>query len=370
MDRPVTIAFINALPGWGGGEKWFLHAAAAMAARGWRALVIGQPEGELVRRARGLGLETRGVPMHGIADPRTLLAMGRLLRREDVSLAFANQAREIRLAGLSQLGRRDFRLIVRRGSPDPIKDVWHFRYVYTRLVDRLLVNCEALVPRVCGGAPWFDRAKVRVIPNGVEAAALRAAADADRVRPALDLRPGAPVIAMIGEVGWRKDQATLLEALARLAPDRDFTALIAGEGPDRAALERRTAELGLTDRVRWLGFRTDAADLMAASDLLALPTREEGFPNTLLEAMALGLPVVSTPVDGIPELVLHGETGLLVPPQDPAALAAALAALLDDPSRRRVLGEAGRRRAETEFDQTRIMDRVDALIRETLADGR
>lgn len=366
MDRPTTIAFINALPGWGGGEKWFLHAAAALDARGWRALVVGQPEGELVRRARERGLAVRGLPMHGIADPRTLWAMGRLLRREGVRLAFANQAREIRLAGVSQLGRRDFRLIVRRGSPDPIKDVWHFRLVYTRLVDRLLVNCEALVPRVCDPAPWFDRAKVRVIPNGADAAALRAAADADRARAGLDLPPGTPVIAMIGEVGRRKDQATLLEALARLAPDRDFTVLVAGEGPDRPALERRTADLGLIGRVRWLGFRSDVPDLMAASDLLVLPTREEGFPNTLLEGMALGLPVVSTPVDGIPELVVHGETGLLVPPQDAPALAAALAALLDDPARRRALGEAGRRRAETEFDQERIMDRVEALVRETL----
>lgn len=367
MSRHPTVAFVNALPGWGGGEKWFLHAAGAMAARGFPVLVVGQPGGELVRRARDAGLQVRGLPMHGIADPRTLWSMGRLLRREGVQVAFANQAREIRLVGLSQLGRPDFRLIVRRGSPDPIKDVWHFRYVYTRLVDRLLVNCEALVPRVCDGAPWFDRARVRVIPNGVDAAALRAAASAERARAGLDLRPGAPVIAMIGEVGRRKDQATLLEALARLLPAHDFTVLIAGEGPDRPALERRTAELGLSGRVRWLGFRADAPDLMAASDLLVLPTREEGFPNTLLEGMALGLPVVSTPVDGIPELVIHGQTGLLVPPGDPAALAAAVAQLLDDPARRRALGEAGRRRAEADFDQDRMMDRLEALVRETAA---
>ncbi len=374
MSRPLSLAFVNSLPGWGGGEKWFLHTAADMARRGHRVCVVGQPDGELLRRAAVAGLRALPLPMHGIFDPRTLWAMGRMLRREGVDVAFTNQAREIRLVGLSQLGRPGFRQVARRGSPDPVKDVWHFRFVYTRLVHRMIVNCEALVPKVVGGAPWFDRSRVRVIPNGIDADALTAAANGRRAAEALDLPDDAPVIAMIGEVGARKDQATLLKALAvwRQRADAAGTpcsavVLIAGEGPDRPRLEALGRELGVDDMVRWLGFRTDTPDLMAAADLLVLPTREEGFPNTLLEGMALGLPVVATPVDGIPELVVDGETGTLVPVGDPEALSLALARLAGDADLRRAMGEAGKRRAREVFSQQRVMDEVEALARELVS---
>jgi len=375
VSRPLTIALVTSLPGWGGGEKWFLEAARALAARGHAVHVVGQPEGEIVRRARGAGLPAHGVRMHGILDPRTLWTLGRLLRRLGVQVAVTNQAREIRLVGLSQLGRRGFRLVARRGSPDPIKDNWHFRLVYTHLVDRLLINCRALVPRVCDTAPWFDRGKVTVLPNGVDAAALAAAAAPDRLRRELALPAGGLVIAMVGEVGPRKDQRTLLRALAVWrrrgrpgARGRPVTLLLAGEGDALPRLRRETRELGLDAMVRWLGFRRDAADVLAAADVVALPSREEGFPNTLLEAMALGRAVVATPVDGIPELVIDGETGLLVPVGDPERLAAALARLLGDDALRRRLGEAGRERVRREFDQAAMMDRLERLLH-GLVDG-
>ncbi len=371
----VSLALVTSLPGWGGGEKWFLAAARAMADRGHRVCVVGQPDGEIVRRARDAGLRAYGVRMRGILDPRTLWALGRLLRREGIQVAVVNQAREIRLVGLSQLGRRGFRLVARRGSPDPIKDNWHFRLVYRHLVDRLIVNCEALVPRVCGDAPWFDRGRLVVLPNGIDAEALAATARPGRIRAELGIPSADLVVAMVGEVGERKDQRTLLHALALWrrrgrpgARGRQVVVLLAGEGEALPALRRETRELGLDDMVRWLGFRRDAVDLMADSDLVVLPTREEGFPNTLLEAMALGRPVLTTPVDGIPELVRDGETGLLVPPRDPAALADGLARLLGDDDLRRRLGEAGLRRVRDHFSEREMMDRFERLIVE-LADG-
>lgn len=362
---PMHLAFVTSLPGWGGGEKWFLETAAALAARGHRVLVVGQPGGELVHRAAAVGLRTAGIDMHGIADPRTLWTLGRLLRREGVRIAVTNQAREIRLVGLSQLGRRDFRLVARRGSPDPVKNVWHFRWVYRRLVDRLVLNCAALGPRVLADVPWFDRSRVRVLHNGVDAAALNRAAEPRRVAEELGLTPGAPVVSMIGEIGPRKDQETFLRALARL-DDPAVTVLIAGAGPDAetARLRALILELGLDGRVRWLGFRRDVSSLLALSDLLVLPTREEGFPNTLLEAMALGVPVVTTPVDGIPELIDDGVHGLLLPPGDADAFARSIRALLDDPARRRGLATAAARRVRAEFDQDVIMTRFEGMLRE------
>jgi glycosyltransferase involved in cell wall biosynthesis len=294
--------------------------------------------------------------------------MGRLLRREEVEVAFVNQAREIRLVGLSQLGRRSFKLVARRGSPDPIKNVWHFRWVYTRLVDRLILNARALAPKVCAHAPWFDSTKIAVIPNGIDVEAYRAQSSAERGRAAVGLRPGQRLVSMVGEVGWRKDQKTFLQALAQLRsedPDDSTVFAIVGDGDERPRLEAEARQLGLVaPHLCWLGFRRDVGDLLAASDLVVLPSREEGFPNTLLEAMALGRCVVATPVDGVPELVVDGQTGVLVPVGDPALLAESMRELLGDTARRESYGAAAVRRVRVEFDQTAIMARVESLVRE------
>jgi len=366
MAGPVSIAFVSSLPRWGGGEKWMLHAARAMADRGHRVSLIGQPGGEITRRAAASGLRVHELKMGGIAVPWTLVALRTILARERVAVACVNQDREVHLTALASAGLPGFRLVPRRGSPDPIKGKPFYRYSYARRVDRLIVNCAALGEKVCARAPWFDRAKLRVVPNGIDADAFAATARPGRVRAELGLAPGRPVVSLVGEVGRRKGQAVLLEAAAKLRADgatRDAVFLLAGEGSARTELEARAQALGLADgTVRFLGFRADVPDLLADTDLLVLPSFEEGFPNTLLEGMALGLPVVSTPVDGIPELVVDGVTGVLTPPGDAAALAAAIGALLGDAGRRRALGEAGRTRARTEFADARMMDAVDDCL--------
>lgn len=366
MAGPVSIAFVSSLPRWGGGEKWMLHAARAMAERGHPVCLIGQPGGEITRRAAASGLRVRPLKMGGILVPWTLAALRAILVRERVAVACVNQDREVHLTALAAAGLTGLRLVPRRGSPDPIKGKPFYRYSYARRVDRLIVNCAALGDKVCARAPWFDRAKLRVVHNGIDADAFAATARRGRVRAELGLAPDRLVVSLVGEVGRRKGQAVLLEAVAKLRADgaaRDAVFLIAGEGSGRAELEAKAQALGLADgTVRFLGFRTDVPDLLADTDLLVLPSFEEGFPNALLEGMALGLPVVSTPVDGIPELVVDGVTGMLTPPGDAAALAAAIGALLGDAGRRRALGEAGRGRARDAFSQTRVMNEFEACL--------
>jgi glycosyltransferase involved in cell wall biosynthesis len=257
--------------------------------------------------------------------------------------------------------------VARRGSPDRIKDNWHYRLVYEKAVDRLVCNCAALAATICDPAPWFDRARLRVIPNGVDAATLEAAAAAAGGRAGMRRKLGLAetqiVVACVGEVGWRKGQEILLAAAAHLrAAHPQAVYLIAGDGDGRAELQQRAASEGLQDVVRFLGFRDDVPGLLAASDVLVLPSRREGFPNTLLEGMALGLPVVATCADGIPELVQDGVTGALVAIDDESRFTAEVARLLADPGLRRRRGEAGRERAHRDFAQARVMDEVEACL--------
>jgi glycosyltransferase involved in cell wall biosynthesis len=179
-----------------------------------------------------------------------------------------------------------------------------------------------------------------VIPNAVDvAAAPRAGGD----RPL-------PRLITVGRLKAPKDFSTLLRALAGLEPRSFEEALIVGSGPDRSRVEQELSSLGLGGRVRVLGERQDVRTLLADSDVFVLSSRSEGLPVSVLEAMAAGLPVVASDVGGLRELVVEGETGLLVPPADPEALAAALQGLLADRALRRRLGAAGRARAEARFD--------------------
>ena len=366
-DAPSrSLVFVSSLRRWGGGEKWMLAAAGAMRNRGHRVVLAAQPGSELAERGRALGLSVAAIRLGGWFDPRSLAALAGVLRQARADVVCANLDKETRQARLAALlaGRR-VRLVARRGSPVPIKDTWHYKLVYTRGVDRLICNAEALVEPVCGPAPWFDRGRVRVIPNGVDVADLRRRAAGTDVRAELDLGPQTPVIACVGEVGWRKGQEHVLAAAAALRASHPAAVwLIAGEGSGLGELTARArqADLLAAGRVRFLGFRPDVPAILAAADVLVLPSRSEGFPNTLLEGMALGRPVAASTADGIPELVVAGETGLLHAVDDEEAFTADVARLLGDADLRRRLGEAGARRAATVFAQDKIMDQVEDTL--------
>jgi glycosyltransferase involved in cell wall biosynthesis len=201
------------------------------------------------------------------------------------------------------------------------------------------VVCVAAASRDVGLAAGVLRAEhTLVIHNAVDVAAFRAPAQLE----------GAQRVVSIGRFAFPKDFATLVEALA--ATRADYCATFVGEGPLFQEIAATILERGLTERIHLLGERSDVPDVLASTDVFVLSSRSEGFPVSILEAMAAGLPVVATDVGGVAESVVDGETGLLVPPGDPGALAAALECLLTDSGLRRRLGTAGRERARRHFD--------------------
>jgi glycosyltransferase involved in cell wall biosynthesis len=164
-----------------------------------------------------------------------------------------------------------------------------------------------------------------------------------------------------------KDQRTLLSAV-RIVADRqpDFVLDIVGDGPDRADLEGMCDELHLRSHVNFIGFRDDVYQFLSRAEFFVLSSVTEGISITLLEAAASGLPIVATNVGGNSEVTVHGETGLLVPPRSPEALAAAMLEMLSDPTRARQMGQAGRRRVEQHFDLRHSVARYEELYRSLL----
>lgn len=234
-----------------------------------------------------------------------------------------------------------------------------------RWTDRLVGNSNAVVEfyRDKAGIPPD---KLAMIPSGI---ADEEPPDIDRaaLRQSLGVASDAPMILFAGRLAPQKGVDDLIQALDILQHVRpDLRTLIAGDGPLRDRLEERAWACGLRAAVRFLGHRNDVPSLLAASDLLVLPSLYEGLPNVVLEAMRFRKPVVATAAPGTTEVVRDGETGLLVPIGAPNLLAKAIRDVIEAPDLARRLGEAGRVWAEQEFRASIMVERF-ADLYETLA---
>jgi glycosyltransferase involved in cell wall biosynthesis len=207
--------------------------------------------------------------------------------------------------------------------------------------------------------------KIVVIPNGVDVTRFAGAAPADL--STLGIHPGSRVLLTIGRLDRQKGLSTLIDAAVVVAPRfPQAHVLLVGEGPQRSELEQSIRDKGLAGRIHFAGWRPDVPELLAAGTALVLSSLWEGLPNVILEAMAAGLPVVATRVEGTSELIINGRTGLLVPPQSPQELAWAIERILSDPAQARSMGQSGRERALAEFSWQKMVDRYCALYSSVL----
>jgi glycosyltransferase involved in cell wall biosynthesis len=222
--------------------------------------------------------------------------------------------------------------------------------------DRVIVNSEAARREELEAG--FPPERLDYIPNGIRLAAARTPE-----RAALGL-PEGPLVLSVGQLEAVKGQRYLIDAWATVrAAVPDATLLLLGNGSLRAELEEWTRREGVATSVRFLGFREPALPYLLACDLLVQSSVSEGMPNAVLEAMAARRPVVATRVGGLPEVVSDGETGVLIPPADPQALARAIVGLLADPERRAVMGEAAWRRVRDHFLAERMVTLTEAAYR-------
>jgi len=318
---------------------------------------LGPLEGEL--RAAGVPVTLIGKPLK--IDPFALARLTRFLRsgRFDVVQTWVFAA--------NAYGRVAAR---RAGVPVVITsemavDEWKTRGHLA--IDRRLARwCDKVVGNSHAVVDFYRRAglpaeKLAMIYSGVDAGEPHAA-DGAEVRAGFGWPADAPLVLFAGRLVPQKGVGTLIDALDLLQHVRPgIRTLIVGDGPLRASLEEVAHAYRLDDRVRFLGHRDDVPRLLAAADLLVLPSLYEGLPNVVLEAMRAGKPVAATAAPGTTEVVVDGETGLLVPRNAPPALARAIRTLVDDPDLARRTGEAGRARAAAAFGADRMVERYAAL---------
>jgi glycosyltransferase involved in cell wall biosynthesis len=235
----------------------------------------------------------------------------------------------------------------------------------SRLAARVVVN--ALAIRDLCLAEGVAPERIAVIRNGVDLDAFDRGAAAGAGLPPAPGPLGVNVANLHHPVKGHEDLLRAFAAVRRELPAARLA--LVGGGERRPLLERLAGELGLAEAVRFTGQRLDVPAIVARADVVVSASHAEGISNAILEGMAARRPVVATAVGGSPELVADGETGLLVPPRAPGALAAALVALLRDPARARAMGEAGRARAAREFGLDRMRAAYDALYTGMLGVG-
>ena len=233
--------------------------------------------------------------------------------------------------------------------------------VLHRRMDWILCNARAVLNQLVE-MEGCDPRRISVIYNGIDIDRIDQARPTDEVAG----HDASLVLIIVANLIPYKGHADLIDALAsaRARMPAGWVLLCVGRDAGiRTELEARARRLQLADHVRFLGERTDVEPLLKRADIGILCSHEEGFSNAILEGMAAGLPMVVTDVGGNAEAVVHGETGLVVPPRDPKALGEAIVALASDKDGRRKMGLAGRKRAEMEFSIDRCVERYDGLYR-------
>ncbi len=403
LSSPIRVLHVITRMVKGGAQENTLANAAGLRGDGWESLLAAGhaagPEGSLEGECESAGVRLVRIPelvreLSPREDLAALRGLEALMRRERPHLVHTHTSK----AGI--LGR----VAARRAGVPAVVHTPH-GHVFHGYGGRMKTEVFIRAERVC--APRADRLVAlteterrehldlrigcpdqwRVVHSGIDFRPFEAArGERERVRAELGMPAGAVVLGCVARLVPIKGHVHLVDAFARLARGRqDLHLLLVGDGPLREALVRQAREQGLNvveeaprggesradaaaSGVHFVGLRRDVPRLLAAMDLFVLPSLNEGMGRVLVEAMAMELPCVASRVSGIPDVVEEGRTGLLVPPADPEALARALETLLADPGRRRAMGTAGRAKAVPEFGVERMVEKLEALYREVLAE--
>lgn len=340
----IRVLHVDSERSWRGGERQVLELMRRQRRRGDEPHLAAPPDGALTARAIEEGFPAHGVAMRGTWDAGAVLALAGLHRRLRPDVVHWHAARAHALGALAALLAPGPRRVLSRRVDFPVRRTPGSRLLYALPIDAIAAISNGVRDALVRSG--VDPARIRVVPSGVDLAPFEAPFDRARARERHGIEPGDVIALNVAALAPHKSQTTLLRAAA-VARERApaLRVWIVGEGALRGALEAEHRALGLGDTVRFLGFREDVVELLRAADLFVISSYLEGLGTSILDAMAAGLPVVGTRVGGIPEAVRDGETGLLVRPRDPGALADALVALAHDPARRAAMGARGREEA-------------------------
>jgi glycosyltransferase involved in cell wall biosynthesis len=349
--------------GWGGQENRTLNELITMRQRGHELAVLSRPGARILERAKEAGFATFAVDMRGAIDFPAIFRLRRVIQDFRADIVNTHSSRDTQLAGMaarSIVGRRP-RIVRTRHLALPITS----KFTYSVLPDHV-VTVSKFVENylVEAGVP---RAKITTVSTGVDFARYDRSTVAGDLRAELGLPADALLIGTVAILRAKKGHADILDAVPTVLqrfPDAHF--VFAGDGAQTANLTARIAADGLGGRVHLLGLRRDVTNILASLDVFVLPTHQEALGTAFIEAGAMGLPAVASAVDGVPEVIQDGRTGLLVPVKNGAAIAEALCKLLADPVYRRGMGANAAEFVRRKFSREAMAEGMERLYLQLL----
>ena len=332
------------------------------------SVVAADPDGSLYRRLTTAGLSVRPLRVRNYCDLLAGLRLRRLVTAGQYDLVHFHTARAHALS--PWLHNTRVKRVVTRRMDYPVKKGRVTRLLYIQSVDAVVAISAGV--RAALLAAEVPAARIRLIPSGVDTTRFTQDSDARaQIRHAYGFSNHETLVLSVGALAERKGYRTLLRAAHQLkAQGIRLRYLVCGEGALRTALQAETRALGLETDVRFAGFCPEISHYLAAADLFVHVPQWEGLGVAVIEALAAGLPVVASRVGGIPDLIKDHITGLLVPPQDPTTLAAALTRLVQAPAWASMLGRAGQAQARAQFDLTVMAQNNAALYYELFSVSR
>jgi glycosyltransferase involved in cell wall biosynthesis len=372
---PLRIQMVITTLDTGGAEKHLLLLCERLRDRGHHiALAFLKGEGSLAPDFERLGVSVEKIPLESMLQlPGAVRTLASRIKRGGFDLVHSHLLKADLVAALAKSRAGKVRLIASKHNDErallnPLYSRVHG--MISKRADRVIVLSDH-VGRFVARHGRVPEEKITRIYYGLEAETFKASAEEmEKVEEELRLDPEVPVMTMVARFAPQKDHASLLEAARKLRQQgRAFRLLLVGGDPfgyNKEKMEALCASLDLTDCVTFTGIRKDVPAILGVTDLFVMPSNWEGLGLVFLEAMAFSLPVVATRVSAIPEIVLDGETGLLVEARDPEALAQALGRMLADPEERKAFGRAGRLRLEEAFGLERMVDETERFYIESL----
>ena len=338
----LRVIHLDSEMGWRGGQRQAAGLVKGLLKRGVPCIQVCRPGSRLGVFCRENGIPFREMSIHGEGDFVSGFRLARLARSGGFSVVHAHSAHSLSTAIWARMFNRGLKVIGSRRVDFRLRDNPFSRFKYTTGLLDMTVCVSDGVRRVMerSGVP---PGKLVTIHSGIDIGKFRGIQPLPGFRETYGIPQDGIIAGTVAALAGHKDYPNLLSAAAEVLKKRkDVTFVALGGGSREQELRELASALRLGDSFRFLGFRKDALRILGHFDMFVLASRKEGLGTSILDAQALGLPVVGTDTGGIPEAVLNGVNGLLVPPRDPGRLAAAILALAGDPELRRELGEKAR----------------------------
>ncbi|SFR58746.1 Glycosyltransferase involved in cell wall bisynthesis [Marinobacter daqiaonensis] len=369
-QQPERILHITFNMGFGGTEQVIRQLVTGLAQEKFinSVLCIDGEVGDIGEQVRREGVEVFAFQRNPGFDRQLIHRIRSMIREFDVRIVHCHQYTPWVYGWMASWGTAAKVIFTEHGRFHP--DRYRYKAALINplmaLMTRNVVAISEATRKALARYEFVPAGKIQVVYNGIKGL-VRDPEAVSAVRQQEGIPDGHRVLGTVARLDPVKNQAMMLEAFARVLPRwPDTWLLMVGDGPARTSLEQQARTLGIADRVIFTGFRPEPADYLAAMDLFLLTSHTEGTSMTLLEAMSLGIPVIATAVGGNPEIVGDGETGLLVPTDNPVALAVAIEDLLGNDAVRKGMGDAGRKRFDARFSVSPMVCGYEQLYQQML----